>query len=1085
MTFEQDAIRHFGAIVAKRFEAGGGEPEDLLRGPFEELLSDLASHLHFKNVALAGEYRLAAERIRPDYGAHVNGALVGFIEVKAPGTGVQTALYRGRNKKQWERLSQLPNVLYADGQSFALYRSGELTGPIVELRGDVRSAGRALGCKAGVLSDLTAEFLSWVPIAPRRPKELAISTARLCRVLRAEVTESLEEGSVGLRDLAEDWRRLLYPEADDKAFADGYAQTVTFALLLARVEGIELDRGSLRDVADELGSKHTLMARALTVLTDPDVLPKLAVSVETLRRVLSVVDWEAVSRNNPKAWLYFYEEFLDEYDRGLRKKTGSYYTPAGAVQPMVRLTEELLKTRLGQTAGYASPEVTVVDPAVGTGTFLFQIVDEIAEAVEKDEGEGAVGPRLRSAARRLIGFEIQASPYSVAELRLATEFKKHGAELGPDDLRLYMTDTLSDPFIEESHLAATYRPIAESRKKANEVKRSKPVVVVIGNPPYKEKSKGKGGWIESGSPQQGDSAPLDDFKPDKSLGLGTHVKHLYNLYVYFWRWGLWKVFEGHPGDRGLVSFVSASGFLGGPGFSEMRSYMRRKSDAIWVIDLSPEGHQPDVSTRVFPGVQQPICITIALRDGSTDEDTPAPVYYTSVSGSAKQKYAQLATLELDGEDWVECPKDWHAPLLPEAQGRWTTFPSLDDLLTWSGSGTMPGRTWVVGPDPDVLRDRWSALIAADPDDQPDLLQEHKRDRRMDTRLSDNLPGYETKGSLGTEISPCEAPVRYGWRTLDRGWIIPDKRVINRPNPSLWQVRSAPGQIYLTALHTQVPSGGPSTSFAGLVPDLDHHKGSGAGRAYPLWLDDAGAVANVNPGLLDCLSNELGMSVSAEDLFAYIAAVTAQAAFIEECAGDLVKPGIRVPLTKSDELFSRGVELGERIIWLHTFGERYDNPEKGRPLSPPRAEDPRPKVTTAIPDTAEGMPEDSSFDPGANTLKIGAGEVSGVTPEMWAYETSGYKLVRRWLAKRMKKPGGRKQSGLDLIVATRWRSTWTSELIDLLNVVSLLCELELEQADWLRSVLAGDLVSVSDLNAASVLPVVERLKAQKPPRQATL
>jgi hypothetical protein len=309
-------------------------------------------------------------------------------------------------------------------------------------------------------------------------------------------------------------------------------------------------------------------------------------------------------------------------------------------------------------------------------------------------------------------------------------------------------------------------------------------------------------------------------------------------------------------------------------------------------------------------------------------------------------------------------------------------------------------------------------------------------------------------------------------------------VINQPNPSLWQIRSAPGQIYLTALHTQPPSGGPSTSFTNLVPDLHHHSGRG-GRAYPLWLDDSGDIANANPGLLDFLSQELGRSVSVEDLFAYIAAVTAHPAFIEEFADDLVSPGIRVPLTRSEQLFSEGVELGKRVIWLHTYGERFADPDKGRPSAPPRAETSRPKVTSAIPDTAEDMPEDFSFDPDTNTLKIGAGEISGVTPAMWEYETSGYTLIRRWLGKRMKAPGGNKKSDLDSITAKTWSSTWTSELIDLLNVVSLLCELEADQADWLRSVLDGDLISVSDLKAASVLPVTKALKAQKPPRQATL
>ena len=697
----------YGTALAERFATGGGEPEDLLRGPFETLVAALAGSLSLlAPPVLTGEHHLAEERVRPDYAVYMAGTAVGFVELKAPGKGVNPARFRGHDRSQWDRLSCLPNVLYSDGGSFALYRFGERAGEVVQLTGDVTTVGSALAAPDDRLLALLEDFLQWQPIPPRRPKELARTLARLCRVLRAEVEEAVAADLDGLRDLAADWRRLLYPDATDREFADGYAQTVTFALLLARVEDIAVDGRDLRLVADELGGRHTVMARALSLLTDPNALSRLAASVDTLRRILDVVDWPTISRADPAAWLYFYEEFLQHYDPKLRRETGSYYTPVEAVDPMVRMVDDLLRHRLGHAKGLAAPEVTVVDPAVGTGSFLFRVVDHIAASVEQDLGPGAVGPALRAAARRLIGFELQAGPFSVAELRLATEFSRRGAHLARDELRLHLTNTLQDPYVEEQQMPATYRPLAESRRQANAVKRSERVVVVLGNPPYKSASRGKGEWIESGS--KGEPAPLEAFVPPPELGLGAHVKHLYNPYVYFWRWATWKVFEGHPADRGVVAFVTVQGFVNGPGFAEMRRYLRRTADAVWVIDCSPEGHQPVVSTRIFQGVQQPVCITLALRDGTTG-DSPAPVRYTAVTGSREEKFAQLAALELDAEVWQGCPDEWRAPFLPKGAATWTALPPLDQLLAWSGSGTMPGRTWVMGASPEMLQLRFARL----------------------------------------------------------------------------------------------------------------------------------------------------------------------------------------------------------------------------------------------------------------------------------------------------------------------------------------------------------------------------------------
>lgn len=143
--------------------------------------------------------------------------------------------------------------------------------------------------------------------------------------MRDEVTEQLGLGSEALTSLAKDWRKLLFPDATDERFADGYAQAVTFGMLMARAKDIKLATG-LQQVANELSKTSTLIGAALKLLTDnAENQATLKTSMGTLTRVLDAVNWTKISKNNPETWLYFYEDFLAVYDNELRKQTGSYY----------------------------------------------------------------------------------------------------------------------------------------------------------------------------------------------------------------------------------------------------------------------------------------------------------------------------------------------------------------------------------------------------------------------------------------------------------------------------------------------------------------------------------------------------------------------------------------------------------------------------------------------------------------------------------------------------------------------------------------------------------------------------------------
>jgi len=1128
----QEAISRFGLEATSKLSNPGasGAPEDQLRAPLEALVADLAevAGLRSGTVVMVGETSLADIKTRPDYAVTLGNALIGFIEVKAPGKGADPRRFHDRHDKdQWAKLQTLPSLIYTDGNGFSLWRNGELEGEVVRLEGDVETAGARLIAPDGLVS-LFADFFQWEPQPPRSAKELADTTARLCRLLREEVTGQLGRGSPSLTNLATDWRKLLFPSATDEAFADGYAQAVTFGLLMARARDIVLADG-LDRVARELRHTNTLIGTALRLLTDDaDNEAALKTSLATLTRVLDAVHWLAVGKGNPEAWLYFYEDFLSVYDNDLRKKTGSYYTPPEVVRAMVRLVDEALRSgeRFALPDGLASPDVAIADPATGTGTFLLGVLRRIAQTTAADQGPGAVPAVVEAAVSRLIGFEMQFGPFAVAQLRLLAELRTLLDD--PDAVpatRLFVTDTLGNPYAEEEYLPQILMPLGESRRRANAIKRQEKITVVIGNPPYKEKAKGLGGWIESGSAGNEIAAPLRRWMPPSDWSVGAHAKHLRNLYVYFWRWATWKVFgdsggpgiESHapdrigdggpsrtegrpPNRRGIVSFITVAGFLNGPGFQKMRAELRRDADEIRVIDCSPEGHQPEVSTRIFQGVQQPVCIVMALRSTDAGSSTPARVLYRALPpGHRTDKFEALGAVTLDDDGWIECPPDSRASFFPRSVGAWGEFAALEDLFVYDGSGVMPGRTWVIATDRDSLERRWAALQSeADAGKKAALFHPHLRggkpgDKHVHKPLRQGLHGHEFRsGPVASDTGAVIQPVRYSHRSFDRQWIIPDGQLINQPNPTLWETHLS-RQVYMTALHRTAPSAGPAVTFSAAIPDLDHYHGRG-GRVFPLWADREHRTPNLKTGLCRELSEALGIAVGAPDLMAYFAAVAAHPAYTARFRSDLVQPGLRFPVTADAALFAEAVELGREVIWLHCFGERFADPDAGWPAGPPRMADGESPVIPAegaIPARPDRFPDRIDYDSAAHRLKVGDGFIDNVPLAVWAYEVSGKQVLVQWFSYRRRdrsRPiiGDRRPpSALERIQPDGWLAEYTTELMNVLHVLGRLVALEPRQADLLSRICDGPLISADDLRASGAFDTSGTVpRARSDERQGT-
>jgi hypothetical protein len=1060
------ALKKFAdSVTAKMTTLTAGEPEDQLRGPFEVFMQEVGQTLALK-IVCAGEVRLPGRMGKPDYAVHVAKLLTGYVELKAPGVGANPNRFTGHNAHQWKRFQAQPNLLYCDGNDWGLYRNGEAIRPVVRLSGDVATDGqRAVIAKdAQAVLVLLTDFLSWQPIIPKNVKDLAELLAPLCRMLRDDVTDALKDPKSPLVQLAKDWRQLLFPEASDEKFADAYAQTVTFALLLARSEGA--DPLDLASAEAALVAGHSLLSRALQVLTDPNAQAEISASLNLLIRVIGEVPPAAMT--GPKdPWLYFYEDFMAAYDPNFRKKMGIYYTPVEVVHAQVCLIDDLLTNRMGKALGFADHDVVTLDPAVGTGTYLIGVIDHALGKVEAQQGKGAVPGQATALAGNIYGFEIIVGPFAVSELRVSRALVNRGAKLPANGTHVYLTDTLESPHATPPQLPLFLKPIAEQHAKALKVKATVPVIVCLGNPPYErheaadETNKAATGhWVRWGDDDKGTNAILKAFlDPVIAAGHGGQLKWFYNVYVYFWRWALWKVFE-HKTDAGpgVVSYISASSYLDGDAFCGMREYMRRLCDEIWILDLGGGGRETRKSQNVF-AIITPVVIAIAVRYDKANKSTPAKVRYTRIDGTRDEKLKALDTItDFACLKWEDCPDDWHAPFRPVKTGPYFMWPKVKDLFPWQHSGLMLKRTWPIAPNEDTLEARWSALLSAK--DRSEAFH-GTGDREVEGVYRVALtakPDFKPIAQL-PKNAPTPPVMRYAYRSFDRQYIIADGRVISRPRPNLWAAHGDK-QVYVLGQLCREPGRGPTITACAACPDYDNFCGRGAKDVIPLYRDAQGKEANILPGLLDMLTKTCGRVVTPEDFLAYVYGVLAHPAFTDRYADELGTRELRLPLTKDAALFAQICNVGAKLLWLHTYGQCFVPKGKHAGQVPKGTA----RCVKPVPGDAAGYPDKYEYNVATKILHVGDGEFAPVAPEVYDFEVSGLKVVQSWLKYRLKKGGGKKSSPLDDIRPERWTGEFTTELLELLWVLEASLAEYPAQAKLLSAVVKGPCFKADELPA---------------------
>ena len=1086
------ASAYIPSLNAAAAAAVDAEAEAQLTVPVSNLLSGLATVANLGILRLIRETRL--EGTRPDFAAiHEIGPRryqKGFVELKAPVYSVDTSTWRGRNARQWSKMKDEAEVLIiCNGEQAQLYHHGLPIGGPADLPRHLTAAW-----DADPLISLLRRFLELRPSPVTRVADLSKRLAFRTRDLRDRLLWLLDQegaaadaanGSLGA------WRRHVAPLATPRDFADGISQVIAYGMVLAALSGHADTDGddhlSVVEARAAIRRTSPVLAAAFAPLVDkPELFQAVEVELGALETLVSAIDPVRIAasadrRGDP--WLYFYEDFLAVYDPDERRQAGVYYTPVDVVGAMIAMTEHLLIHQLNRPLGFADNGVVTLDPAAGTGTFPLAVIDRAVERALTRRGRGGPRQAATNLGRNLFAFELLPGPYSVAHLRLSQRLRILSAG-AVTDARVILTDTLESP-LEDSNSAELFgdaQVLAEEQERARGVKLDQHVTVVIGNPPYRRVEReicgrGSGGWVVNGAvpgrTDQGRSLFADILDVARANTIFSHHASLYNLYVYFWRWALWKAFEAHGDGPGVVSFITGSSWLHGPGFVGLRQLVRQLCDEVWVLDLGGDNHGANPEENIF-AIETPVAVVTMVRRMATDRSTPAQVRYRRVRGTAEDKLAAMQVIAASDDpfagEWTDAPNDWMAPLVPPTgEAQWAELPLITDLFPWQQPGCKFGRTWPIAPSVDLLRRRWARFASSTAEERPELFVTATSGRNITTKVA----GFPKLAEV--QAGDLSQPIRrYGYRSFDRQWAFHDPRLANLERPSLWQAGSD-RQFYFSSLLTGRIAGGPALTVSTAVPDLHVFRGNFGGKdVIPLWRDASAVAANMTAGLGRTLGTFLGTPApDVEELAAYCYALLANSAYQSRFATELETPGLRVPITADRRLWQEAVAAGAELLWLHTYAERFRNASASRGADIPHVDG----IEWIEP--VLNIPANMSqvrYNAETGVLTIGDGVVGGVREEVWAYAVSGMLVVSKWLGYRTARGTGRaatSTSDLDRIRPTEWADEWNDELLDLLRVLTMTIDRQADLEDLFNRICDGSLVP------ASALPVPTAAEREPP------
>jgi len=543
--------------------------------------------------------------------------------------------------------------------------------------------------------------------------------------------------------------------------------------------------------------------------------------------------------------------------------------------------------------------------------------------------------------------------------------------------------------------------ITREANEAAEVKREKPILVVLGNPPYSghsanrsyvDRKRKQPTWIGKllEDYKQVDGQPLEEKNP----------KWLQDDYVKFLRFAEWRI---ERTGQGVVAFITNHAYLDNPTFRGMRARLLRTFQRLYIVNLhgntrrkerAPDG-SPD--ENLFD-IQQGVAILIAIRnpDNFAEPAESAPVWYCDVWGSRDAKYDFLRTATLESIRWTpltpRAPMYLFVPQDTALEAEYLQGWRIPDIFPVHSVGIVTARDGLtIHRTPDAVWQTVCELVALEPEAARERFRLGKRiaRKRIQSLIDDlkiaGVPNESAKASI-MRILYRPFDVRYTFYTGKPNGFH------ERPRPEVMHHLLAGENVALITTRAQSQQE-PYWSKVFVTTILNEgHFENDINYTFPLYLypdaqgeqgtlvPEEGRTANLSAEFLNKLEGVVEHAPTPESVLGYLYAVLHSPAYRARYAEFLKRDFPRVPLPPNGATFDALARLGNALIDLHL-------------LRDPALQTPSCKYPVG----GDHRVERVAYDESEQRVWINAAQYfEPVPPEVWAYRVGGYEVCPKWL-----------------------------------------------------------------------------------------
>ena len=911
MHWLSDYIKQIHAIANT-----GDDTEFSYRTPIDNMLKAAANDSQL-NIDILQEPARTQNIGAPDFRVSAKGGIIGYVECKKPGTNLHKLLGKTQMQK-YRNLSA--NLLLTDAHRWMLLRDGAVIH-------DITLVSKLTAKQKEHFSELLNIFMTAETEKVGNAKRLAKVLAQRCALLRSALKACAndEPAQSRLHSLLKDFRNALDSELRFEEFANIFAQTLVYSLLLAKLKAAEGARIDLYNINRHIPSNFALIRNVAIFfqeLDDPKY-DKLKWVLDDILAIINNLDTAAVGetmtyRKTNKAfsdkddpYIYFYETFLATYDAKQRERCGVYYTPPPVVQFIIRAVDDLLRRDFNLPNGLAETnKVTALDFAAGTGTFMLEMMRTVLADTSLARRDLLTRNHIL---KNFYGFELLVAPYVIAHLKLSQYLEDSGVPLNSGErINIFLSNTLEKM---SNQINLSMIPtLAEDVNRAQNVK-DLPILVITGNPPYSGISQNKGEWITD---------LIETYKYVDGKHFGERKHWLQDDYVKFIRFAQHKM---ENVERGIVAIITNHSFLDNPTFRGMRQSLLNTFDALYFLDLHGNSKKketaPDggIDKNVFD-IQQGVAISLLIKNPQAKKKG---VFHADLYGKRSDKYNACLENTIETVQWETITPDSSPYFFVPHRNMPTKYKnmfSVNEIFSAKVSGIVTARDhFAIDTDKDALLQRIRQFINTDKNDSEIATKLHLKETR-------GWKIHQARKELAKIKNLSAFAQKIAYRPFDVRWVFYHDSAIDWGRERFMRHMLADKNLGLVTVR-QVKAGKTwqhcFISQNIMESTLASNKTGEIAYLFPLYRydEDVGKIVcneNLTPQFRQRINNHYGTVHTPEDIFGYIYAILHSPDYRQRYVDFLRTEYPRIPFPKENGEFKRLANIGNQLIQAHLLRE---------------------------------------------------------------------------------------------------------------------------------------------------------------------